>query len=160
MRPNLGFLITAVLVGACSGVHEPRHDHTAPATVAIGPDSAGVDVPSLLNLSIDELGRRVGPLLPVPAGFVDPTQAPSVVGHEPLDSSALFRRRGMTIVAAYDYQTRKLSDLLLLGTNESELMRRARLRLGAAHYLVLPVFQERHPTELMGLRVVATSLNQ
>ena len=96
----------------------------------------------------------------MPAGFVDPTQAPSVMGHEPLDSSALFRRRSMTIVAVYDYQTRKLSDLLLLGTNESELMRHARLRLGAAHYLVLPVFQERHPAELMGLREVATLLNQ
>jgi hypothetical protein len=160
MRPNLGFLVTAMLVSACSGAHEPHRVRAALATVAMVPDSASVDVPSLLSLSIDEVGRRVGPMLRVPDGFIDPTLAPKVLGHEPLDSSALFRRRGVAIVAAYDYQTRKLSDLLLLGTNESELMRRARLRLGAPHYLVLPVFQERHPTELMGLRVVDTASNQ
>ena len=36
-------------------------------------------------------------------------------------------------------------------------MRRANLELGAADYLVLPVFEEQRPTQLMGLRVLATA---
>lgn len=75
-------------------------------------------------------------------------------------SVALLRGKGLALLATYDYHTRQLSDLLLLGTNETELMDRARLRLDAANYLMLIVFQARHPTWLLGLRVLATTLAQ
>jgi len=55
-------------------------------------------------------------------------------------SVALLRGKGLALLATYDYHTRQLSDLLLLGTNETELMDRARLRLDAANYLMLIVF--------------------
>jgi hypothetical protein len=120
----------------------------------------GFDVPSLLKLSIDDLSQQLGPRLPVPAGFADPLLAPSARRNEELDSTALFQRPGLALVASYDYRSRQVSNLLLLGSNETELMRRARLNLGATHYLVLPVFQERQPTQLLGLRVLAMALNQ
>ena len=117
-------------------------------------------MPALLELSIDEIAGRVGPRLPLPAGFADPVLAPLLQHGQLLDSAALFRNRGLAMVVAYNDRTRQLNDLLLLGSNESELMRRARLQLGAAHYLVLPVFEERRPTQLLGLRVLPVAVNQ
>ena len=62
------------------------------------------------------------------------------------------------MVAAYDDRTWRVSELLLLGTDESDLMHRGWLALGADRYLVLPVFQPRYPIKLMGLRALATML--
>ena len=86
--------------------------------------------------------------------------APVIQRTEQLDSSRLFRRRGLAIVASYDHHSREVSNLLLLGRNETELMSRAQLQLGADTYLVLPVFKERPANELLGLRVLAMNLNQ
>ena len=44
------------------------------------------------------------------------------------------------MVAAYDDRTWRVSELLLLGTDENDLMHRGWLALGADRYLVLPVF--------------------
>ncbi|WP_310392092.1 hypothetical protein [Hymenobacter sp.] len=162
MRPMLAvlFVVGGGLVGACSGTHEPLQDRAAPVVAVPLRSGAKVDVPGLLGLSIDEVSQRLGPRLPVPAGFVDPVVAPLVQRNAPLDSMVLFRHQGLALVASYDHRTRRVSDLLLLGSNESELMSRGQLQIGAAKYLVLPVFQERHPTRLLGLRVVGTALNQ
>lgn len=155
MKPILVILcaVGGMATGACSGTHEPHQGEALP--IAAVPDATGMDVSALLTLSIDEMNRRLGPSQPIPADFIDPTQAPLVQHGMALDSTALFRSQGLAIVVAYDYQSRKVSDLMLLGTNENELMRRARLQLGAANYLVLPVFEQRPATQLMGLRVLA-----
>ena len=42
----------------------------------------------------------------------------------PMDSTTFFRSRGLSMVAAYDDRTRRVSELLLLGTDESDLMHR------------------------------------
>lgn len=147
-------------VAACSGAHEPAGDRARapgpPATVA--PVLPTLNVPGLLRLTIEEMDGRIGPRLPVGAGFADPVAAPLAQRNEAPDSTALFRYQGLAIVASYDHRTRRVNDLLLLGTNEDELMRRAQLRPGARRYLVLPVFQARRPTELFGLRVLAVEL--
>ncbi|MBF9220996.1 hypothetical protein [Hymenobacter ruricola] len=159
MRPILiGLLAAAMGAGACSGTHEPRRDYV-PRAPAAHPQ-AGVDVPALLNLSIDEMNARLGPPLPMPPGFADPTLASEPQHGDKADSLALFRSRGLALVVAYDNRTRQVNDLLLLGSNEDELMSRARLQLGADKYLVLPVFQTQHPTRLFGLRVLPIALNQ
>ena len=148
-------------VGACSGTHEPHHDPAVnPRPPAPGLQTAALNVPALLNLSIDELSRRLGPRQALPPGFVDPTQVLLAQRPEAQDSFALFRCRGLALVVSYNQRSRRVSDLLLLGTNEEELMSRARLELGVDRYLVLPVFQERHPTQLLGLRVLAIGLAQ
>ena len=147
-------LFIALGLGACSGTHETPRERALPAAVVAVVPGPGLNVPGLLNLSIDELSQRLGPRLPLPAGFADPVLVPLLRRNDPLDSSALFRRRGLAMVASYDHDSRLVSDLLLLGSNENELMSRAQLRLGTDQYLVLPVFQERAPTRLLGLRVL------
>lgn len=156
------FLISTLLVGvgACSGTHEPSHDRAAPAVAAPALKIRQLNVPALLPLSIDEISRQLGPRLPMPDTFVDPTRLPSIHTNEPMDSTMLFRSRSLTIVVAYDDRTRRVSDLLLLGSNENELMVRSGLQLTSSRYLVLPVFQRQHPTQLMGLRVLALALSQ
>ena len=160
MRPvssSLWITVVAAFVGACSGTHETHNDKAVPAMAAPVRNLPQLNVPGLLSLSIDEMSRRVGPRLPLPAGFVDPVQAPLVQRGLALDSAILFRSRGLALIAAYNNRTRRVSDLLLLGANEAELMHRAQLQLDASAYLVLPVFQLRKPTQLLGLRVLSTS---
>ena len=162
MRPPLVLLFVAAaacLVGSCSRSRKPAHDQPpGPPTAATLVGAATVlDVPSIVNLSIDQLSGRLGPGQPLPAGFTDPAQAQSSLHEEMVDSVGFFRYRGLGLVATYNERTRRVTDLLLLGTNEPGLMRRANLELGAAGYLVLPVFEARRPTQLMGLRVVATA---
>ena len=160
MRPILAGVLAAVLgLGACSGSHETQRDHSSRDPAPRRPISK-LDVPTLLNLSIDEVGKRVGPIEALPPGFADPTMNPMAGHNEPQDSLALFRYGGLALVVAYDYHTRRVRDLLLLGSNENDLMAQARLQLGAEHYLVLPVFQTKHPTQLLGLRVLTLGLPQ
>lgn len=139
------------------GGREPLHDNTtalAPAPVA------SLDVPKLLFLSIDQLSRRVGPLLPVPGNFADPDRPSATLREEDHDSTGYVSYQGLDMVVAYNYRTRRVNDLLLLGVNENELMRRGQLKLGVLSYLVLPVFEAHRTTHLLGLRVLATSLNE
>ena len=155
------FFVVGLGATGCSGTHEAPQDRAVSAAPALPyHDATALSVPKLLHLDIDELNRQLGPRLPIPTGFTDPVLVPLVQRNEPLDSTTLFRRRGLAIVASYDHRSRQVSNLLLLGSNENELMRRARLQLGAESYLVLPVFKERPATELLGLRVLAMTLNQ
>lgn len=159
MRPLIAtlFIVSAApFAGGCSGAHEPVHDRPR-ATIAPSQHEVGLDVPGIIHLSIDQLSRRLGPRRPLPAGFTDPTLAPLLLHQQQMDSSGFFRYRGLGVVAAYNERTRRVSDLLLLGTDEGELMRRANLELGAPDYLVLPVFEAQRPAQLLGLRVLATA---
>jgi len=137
---------------ACSGVQDLHYKQLTPVAAVPSPSATVIDIPGLLNLSIDELSRPLGPRRPVPAGFVDPTLS---VRSQTVDSITLFQRHGLSIIASYDFRTRRVSDLLLLGSDENRLMSAAQLQLGADRYLVLPVFQARRPTQLLGLRVLA-----
>lgn len=145
-------MVAASLMVACSGVQDPHHKRLTPVAAVPAAPTAVVDIPGLLNLSIDELSRPLGPPRPIPAGFVDPTLS---VRSQTLDSTTLFQHHGLSIIASYDYRTRRVSDLLLLGSDENRLMSAAQLQLGADRYLVLPVFEARRPTQLLGLRVLA-----
>ena len=147
-------------VGACSGAHEPNHDRAAPAVATAALKLPQLNVSALLPLSIDEISQQLGPRLPVPDAFLDPTRVPSIHTDERPDSTVLFQRRGLNIVVAFDGRTRRVNELLLIGTNENELMARSGLQLNSPEYLVLPFFQRQQPTQLMGLRVLALALSQ
>ncbi len=110
-----------------------------------------VDVPAVVGRSIDEVRRRLGPPEQLPAGFEDP------IGRQPGDSTLTFQPRGLTVLASYDARSRRVLDLLVLGTDEDALMRRAGLAAGAPAYLLLPVFALNRSTRLVGLRVVPRS---
>ena len=147
-------------VGACSGAHEPNHDRAAPAVAAPALKLPQLNVSALLPLSIDAISRQLGPRMPVPDALVDPTRMPSIHTNEQPDSTLLFRSRGLTMVVAYDARTRRVNELLLMGSNENELMHRAGLQLNSPEYLVLPFFQRQRPSQLMGLRVLSLALSQ
>lgn len=136
-------------------MHESHPDAAVPVAAATVRNVPRLNIPGLLGLSIDEISRRVGPRMPLPAGFIDPLLISLSQRGVPMDSATLFRSQGLAMVAAYDDRTRQVSELLLLGTDENELMYRGYLELGAANYLVLPAFQPQHPTKLMGLRIMA-----
>ena len=158
MRPFVVLLFVAAaapFAGGCSGAQEPVLDRPR-AIVAPSRPVVGLNVPSIIHLTIDQLVRRLGPRRPLPAGFADPVHASMLLRQEQLDSSGFFQYRGLALVVAYNERTRRVSDLLVLGADENELMRRANLELGAADYLVLPVFEAQSPARLMGLRVLAT----
>ena len=143
------------LAGACSGAHEAKHDSISTVAAPLHA-TPRLDVPGLLTLSIDEVRHRLGPPRPVPPALRDPTLLPQP--NESVDSTALFQYQGLSVVVSYDHPTRQVKDLTLMGDNEEELMSQGSLQLGAADYVVLPIFQERRPTELMGLRVLATKV--
>ena len=89
-----------------------------------------------------------------------PTGRSATLREEDHDSTGYVSYQGLDMVVAYNYRTRRVNDLLLLGVNENELMRRGQLKLGVLSYLVLPVFEAHRTTHLLGLRVLATSLNE
>ena len=137
MRPKLVlFLACGGTLGACSGSHESAH--TTPASVASAPRKSEVvlDVPGLLNLPMQALNQRLGPQLPVPAGFSAPVLLLAAKTRERLDSVALFRYRGLALVASHNHETGRVNNLQLLGPNEQQLMDQA--------------------TRLLGVRVLAT----
>jgi hypothetical protein len=127
--------------------------------VALNP-TPRLDVAGLLKLSIDEVGQRVGPPRPVPPVFRDFTLISQPQPGAPVDSVALFQHKGLNLVVTYDYGTRQVKDLMMLGNNEDELMNLGQLESGSSQYLVLPVFQRFRSTELMGLRVLATNTSR
>ena len=151
-------MVLGTFVSACLGTHESHQHPVVSAPAAPVRNVPQLDVPGLLGLSIDEISHRLGPRQPLPAGFTDPVLASSGPEGAETDSTAFFRSKGLALVASYNNRSRRVSDLLLLGTNDLELMQRGQLQLGAANYVVLPVFQARHPTQLLGLRVLATKL--
>ncbi|HEX8657411.1 MAG TPA: hypothetical protein VF690_07755 [Hymenobacter sp.] len=159
MRPTEVLLCLAVALGggACSGTHDSPSRRPARAAAQPRPPAPTLDVPSLLSLSIDEMPQRLGARLPVPAGFTDPVMRPLAKRREQTDSTVFFRYQNLAVAVNYNHRTRQVNDLLLLGANENEMMRRAHLQLDAKTYLVLPVFQERDPTKLLGLRVLVVA---
>lgn len=154
MRLAVLLLVGAVGLGmasACSGAHESGHDNASTAAVPLS-NAPRLNMPGLLKLTIDEVRQQIGQARPVPPAFKDPTLLQQ---GQPADSTAWFQYRALNVVVTYDHQTRQVKDLLLVGSNEDELMRRGQLQLGAAEYIVLPIYQLHQPTELMGLRVLA-----
>ncbi|WP_426060160.1 hypothetical protein [Hymenobacter sp. B1770] len=147
-------------MGACSGSHEPPHDLATGSAPAMVQHKTILDVPSLLALSIDGLSQKIGPRQPMPTGFVDPILVPLAKQNEQLDSTLLFHHKGMKLVASYDFHTRRVSNLLILGADEDKLMAEANLRLSSERYLVLPVFRVGQVSKILGVRVIATEYSQ
>ena len=150
--PLLLLLFTAAGQQGCSRARE-REDTAAAILAPTLPASTTaavpiVDVPAEIGRSIDEVRQRLGPPQPLPAGFEDPA------GRAGGDSTLAFRPRGLTVVASYNAQNRRVLDLLVLGPDEDVLMHRAGLAMGAPAYLLLPVFTAGHFNRLLGLRVV------
>lgn len=155
LNKGIAGLALLALAVACSRSNEPVQETGHPTIVrpaTLPPARAVIAVPALLGLSVDALARELGPPRPLPASVQALlSQLPSA---DPADSLRFFRYRNLEVLVNYDAATRRFNDLLLLGTNEDLLMQHAGLSAEASNYLLLPVFQARHPTQILGLRVV------
>ena len=167
MRPSLlcgpvpPVLLAGLLVlSACSdGARESRPDEEQVAQQRqadlVRPTAAKplLDLPAALRLRPRALRDRLGPPRPAVPGFIDPGKA---LNDQllPIDSLAWYAPRGLTMLVSFRPGTGFVQDVLLLGADETALMRQAALQPDAPGYLVLPVFQPRQPDRLLGLRVV------
>ncbi|MBT2556716.1 hypothetical protein J7E24_02890 [Hymenobacter sp. ISL-91] len=158
MRSTLYFALVflAALATACSG-SQVAGEKSAPATGS--PEtgrSASVDVPSLMGRNIDQLRRTLGAPKETREQEIglEPT-ATQMKATRGKDWINTFERNGTTLVVTFDASTRKVRDIVLLGSDEEQLMREANLSLTSADYLVLPVMSPNNSTELIGMRVVA-----
>ena len=146
-------------LGACSGGREPRSAETDAAAPQpadqVRPTATKplLDLPAALGLRARGFVARFGPPRPAAAGFIDPGKA---LNDDRLlaDSVVWFEPQGLPMLVSFRPGTGQLQDVLLLGPDETTLMRQALLLPNAPSYLLLPVFQPRNPNRLLGLRVV------
>ncbi|UPL47843.1 hypothetical protein [Hymenobacter sublimis] len=157
MRP-FRYLPFAVLLGmaACTGsqtISEPNDPSTG--SVEAG-RKAAVDVPALVGRNIDQVRRALGTPQEARDQKVgaEPTaeQMKSTKGEDWINT---FERNGTTIVATFHARTRKVRDLVLVGTDEDEILRNGNLSLTATDYIVLPVVNPQNNRAIVGMRVVA-----
>lgn len=156
----LGLGVAAgVGLAACSGMHDP-HEPMPTATVKAAPLPLEYDVPSLLGLRAAELAARLGVPQPTPADYHDPVTMPLEQRGALTDSSALFRAGKLPIVASFDAKGYRVIELIVLGSDEEQLMQQAGLDLNARNYLLLSVFKARPGNQLIGIRIVPIELSQ
>jgi|SRR6476661_152178 len=161
MRPLSKYFFVALTtlswVG-CTGTHEQHKDKVAVARNTPRPAGQVFDVPGLLGLSFPQLCQRLGAPGSLPPGFVDPITLPLVQRGVSSDSAAFFKAGPLRIIATYEPRSLRVSDLILLGDSEEELMYQGKLEQSAEQYIILPVYELRRPRELMGLRVISKKM--
>jgi len=149
------FLLLIILgLAACTGrstVSEKRITSVEPSLPAPAPfDAAG-----LLGRNIDQLRRKLGSPLeavsPVP-GMEPPAAQKHTEAGENWNNT--FEKNSTTLIVSFSARTRKVHDIIMLGSNEEELMRRGKLTLNALNYIVVPVLNPQNTNKLLGLRVI------
>ncbi|OUJ74133.1 hypothetical protein [Hymenobacter crusticola] len=141
-------------MAACTGrstVSEKRVSTVEPPPA----EHAPFDVTALVGRNIDQLRRKLGPpreaakqnlgLEPTPA------QKQTAAGE---NWNNTFEKDGTTLIVSFNARTRKVHDIIVVGDDEEELMRRGKLTLTALNYIVLPVLNPENTSRVLGLRVV------
>ncbi|WP_135435298.1 hypothetical protein [Hymenobacter fodinae] len=140
-------------MGTQSAVETKAATATRPAKPT---QPVAVDVTQLVGLSIDELRQVLGPAHEASTSKpgLEPTPAElKLTNGEGWINT--FERNGQTIIVAFHARTRKVRDIVLVGTNEEELLQRGNLSLTSSRYIVLPFTQSDSAANISGLRVVA-----
>jgi hypothetical protein len=156
-RIGLSLLLLGLLGGAAACTRNTANvEGAAPGTARPGRASARrLNAPALVGRSIDQVRRQLGaPRETAAQAFgLEPTaqQLRDTKGEGWINT---FEKDGTTIVVTFNARSREVRDLVLLGTNEEELTRRAGLQLVDDNYLVLPVTDPAAPSKIMGVRVV------
>ncbi|AYA35889.1 hypothetical protein D3Y59_01780 [Hymenobacter oligotrophus] len=141
---------------ACTRTTPAIETDAAPAARAKSRAAPALNVPALVGRTIDEVREVLGNPREAhaqPLG-AEPTAAQWNTG-QAREWTNTFDYQDATIVATFDARTRKVRDLVLLGGNEDELMRRGNLDLVSDTYLVLPVPSPVEPSKITGIRVLA-----
>lgn len=151
--------VLALLALLCGGAactrSTPLLETDAPGRRNPAPAGRRLNVPALVGRSIDQVRQRLGPPRETrrqPIGL-EPTaeQMRTTKGEGWINT---FEHDGTTIVVTFNARTREVNDLVLLGSNEDELLRRGNLEFVADKYLVLPVTDPAAPSKIVGVRVV------
>ena len=115
-----------------------------------------LDVPAVVGRNIDQVRRAWGAPRETREQKIglEPTaeQLKATRGEDWINT---FEKDGTTIVVTFNARTRKVRDLVLMGSDEDELLRRGNLSLTAPEYQVLPVANPQNDREQIGVRVVA-----
>lgn len=148
-------LLVLLAAGACTGAQTASEPRT-PATESAAAPAAALDVPALVGRNIDQVRRVLGPPREAPDRKVgaEPTaeQMKATKGEDWINT---FEHNGVTVVVTFNARTRKVRDLVLVGTDEDEILQKGNLSLTSAQYIVLPVVNPSNNREIMGMRVVA-----
>jgi hypothetical protein len=155
---RLLYLSTLLLVSglaACSGSQSVSESTTPAAGSAAAARTAAVDVPELVGRNIDQVRRTLGPPRETKSQQIglEPTaeQMKSTRGEDWINT---FERNGTTIIVTFNARTRKVRDLVVVGSDEDELLRNANLSLTAPSYMVLPVADPKDSRSIIGMRVL------
>lgn len=151
---SLSAVLLLSSLAACTGSQTASEADT-PATgraEAVAP--GGLNLPLLVGRNIDQVRRNLGAPRETKDQKIglEPTaeQMKATKGEDWVNT---FEKNGTTIVATYNARTRKVNNLVVLGSDEDELMRRANLSLTDASYTVQPIADPKNPGSTVGLRV-------
>lgn len=143
-------------VAACSGSQSISESSNPATGSAEASRTAAVDVPSLVGRNIDQVRRSLGTPRETKDQKIglEPTveQMKATKGEDWINT---FERNGTTVVATFNARTRKVRDLVVVGSDEDELLRNGNLSLTAPGYMVLPVANPQNNREIVGMRVVS-----
>jgi hypothetical protein len=154
------FCLLGLLLLLCGGAactrSTPHAENAVPGTLRTARKNRALNVAELVGRDIDYVRRQLGPPRETrqQAIGLEPTAAQmrATKGEDWINT---FEQQGTTIVITFNARTRQVRDLVLLGSNEDELLRRTGLEYVADKYLVLPVTNPTEPSKIMGVRVVA-----
>jgi hypothetical protein len=152
---SLPVLLLLGSLAACTGT-QSASEAGAPVTgrTEVAPAN-NLNMPSLVGRNIDQLRRSLGAPRETKTQKIglEPTaeQMKSTKGQDWINT---FEKGGTTIVATFNARTRKVTDLVVLGSDEDELMRRTNLSLSDPAYTVQPVKDPRNSRNTIGVRVM------
>ncbi|RPD47744.1 hypothetical protein DNI29_09885 [Hymenobacter sediminis] len=147
-------LLLLLGLAACSG-SQTVSEANMPTTQPAASPPAAVDVPALMGRNIDQIRRVLGNPRETQDQKVGPEptaeQMKATKGEDWINT---FERNGVTIVATFNARNRKVRDLVLIGTDEDEILQKGNLSLTASEYIVLPVVNPQNNREIVGMRIV------
>ncbi|UOQ52462.1 hypothetical protein [Hymenobacter cellulosivorans] len=158
MRPfrYLPFVLLLSGVAACTG-SQNASENSAPRTeqgTAANPSQ--LDMPSLVGKNIDQVRRALGkPQESKDEAIGMEPNAEQMKSTKGADWINTFEKNGSTIVVTFNAKSRKVLDMVLIGSDEDELMRRGNLVMTAPEYIVLPVPDPKRPQAISGVRMVS-----
>lgn len=116
---------------------------------------ASINLPELITHNIDYVRRRLGRPQEAADELVgaDPSaaQLKATKGEGWINT---FDVQGTTLVVTFNARNRKVSDMVLMGTNEDQLMQRGRLTLNDPAYIVLSIPEPGQMNKVRGVRIV------
>ena len=158
MRPlrYLPFVVLLSGLAACTGT-QSASEKSAPnmgTPTSVRPNA--LDMPALVGRNIDQIRRALGTPKETNTDAIGleptPEQMKATKGEDWINT---FDKNGSTVVVTFNARTRKVLDMVLIGSDEDELMRRGNLSLTAQNYLVLPVTDPKNADKVSGVRVVS-----